>query len=219
METCQSCQSNQAVDNLLFCESCLTIVCQGCQSPRHDHHKTNKVDVVASGVRKSSSDYASPHTGQAKIENIQEVEQLSRSVQKELLYLKAETVNKIKKHTSSVKFQVDQICDALIHNVTEVVSDDLKSLEEIETKSKTLAASISDMCEQAGQLSSDPDDFSVVTRGYSLCQKLRKAINTELPTPAFGATYLPGSINVSSLKDMCGEVSTQLLFNQCTLAL
>lgn len=218
METCQSCRANQAVDSFIFCETCITIVCEGCRASRHGHHKTNRLDVAASDVKKISLGYVSPQAGPVKISDIQAVEQLTQSLKDELLTLETDTIEKIKKHISALKEQLDDICNALIQNVSEVVSTELKSLRKMEGEAKKLAASISDMCEQAGQLSRDEDDFNVVSRGFSLCEELREAMDTKLPTPvkgpSFGIKYLPGSINRSSLEDMGGEVSTRLLFYQ-----
>ncbi|KAL5019719.1 hypothetical protein ScPMuIL_002611 [Solemya velum] len=211
METCQSCRSTEAVDTFNFCKTCVKIVCGKCRSEKHGHHEIDSVAVVATEVRDDSSDYTSSQNTRGKLAGVQQVEQLAQNFEEQLLAHEAKQIDRIKSHFGSLHDLLNQICDALVQNVADVVRDDMKLLKKIEKDAKKLAASITAMCDSAKQIIREADDMIAVTRGYALCEDLKEALTTEITTPtrspAFNLQFLPGTPDRTGLEVMCGQIS------------
>ncbi|KAL5019923.1 hypothetical protein ScPMuIL_002815 [Solemya velum] len=211
METCQSCRSKEAVDKFNFCKTCVKIVCGKCRAKKHGHHKIDNMAAVATEVRDDASDYTSSQNTQGKLGGVQRVEQLAQSFTDQLLTLEEKQIDRIRSHIASLHKLLDDICDALVQSVADVVAEDLKLLKRIEKDAKKLAANITAMCDSAKEIISEADDIIAVTRGYALCEDLKEALTTEITTPtkgpAFNLEFLLGTADKNGLEDMCGQIS------------
>ncbi|KAL5010130.1 hypothetical protein ScPMuIL_012435 [Solemya velum] len=210
-ETCPSCRGDYPVDTFVFCKTCTKILCEKCRSNKHGRHETTGVDAVASGVRKNASDYASPGSTQTKFGDIQQIEELTERFTDEVLVSETDKIDQIRSHINCLHQELDQICEALIKDVSDVAKEDLKNLNKVDKEAKKLGASISAMCESAKQISAEADDFKVVTHGYSLCEELREALDTELAAPVRGRAidvqFVPGCSDRTNLEGMCGQIA------------
>lgn len=210
-----SCNTNAVC---FVCKQCQELVCTKCRAAYHRHHESDTISVVAGELRNEIQKYNSIQKKERKLDDIAECKRAVADMKKTAITEEQCQIDKIDEHVNELHRLIKDLRHNLVRKMNEVTRKETEELNKTDRKLDRLAASLNTICGNAKQTANVQDDITVVKQGYSICEELNEAFETEI-TPINSRTdsikYIPGTIDSGMIAEMVGEVHISLL--QCKI--